>query len=469
MGMKFETPDEEILDSLGSRSFLRFWSYSNIFRDQGKTTVNGDGKELCDFVVVFGNTVLLFSDKRIEYPDAENDTVAWKRWHRKAITASARQLKGAARWLTNYPSRVYIDKACTKPLPISIQTNLNIHKIVVTHGAEPLLGNQHGEESFSFVNDDPGLYEVNQRDLHGGDFYHVFTGESLAFVLGEINTLVDFLEYLTKRRSVFDSGNKLRISKESDFVHGFYKASSPMATMPLIEEFAEQSDVPVVVRLPGISNLLNDPIYKQRKRDDVVSFVWDHLIEHLSMHVAGRTTIASTTSGIEEDEEMLRTMANTSRLERRTMSQAVFEMWCKVQPNSRGSRFYFNQRSSVCYVFLFCFPNDGSCDSEEQYRQLRQDLLTDYMQIYGHENPEYLTIMGLAFSSRTDDNIELAQFHRTIDNGGVDFAMFDNIELDTDHVHALERVKLELIERGLFTEERTPKYEHHQLFERATK
>ena len=117
MGMKFETPDEEILDSLGSRSFLRFWSYSNIFRDQGKTTVNGDGKELCDFVVVFGNTVLLFSDKRIEYPDAENDTVAWKRWHRKAITASARQLKGAARWLTNYPSRVYICLLYTSPSP----------------------------------------------------------------------------------------------------------------------------------------------------------------------------------------------------------------------------------------------------------------------------------------------------------------------------------------------------------------
>ncbi|MEP6888591.1 MAG: hypothetical protein ABI945_09770, partial [Nitrospirales bacterium] len=40
-------------------------------------TSNG-GKELCDLLVIFGNHVILFSDKCCEYPLHSDPNIAWK-------------------------------------------------------------------------------------------------------------------------------------------------------------------------------------------------------------------------------------------------------------------------------------------------------------------------------------------------------------------------------------------------------
>jgi hypothetical protein len=48
------TESERYLSRLCHHSFLSMWSYPGIFRDQGKIGGKGDGKELCDLLVVFG-------------------------------------------------------------------------------------------------------------------------------------------------------------------------------------------------------------------------------------------------------------------------------------------------------------------------------------------------------------------------------------------------------------------------------
>jgi hypothetical protein len=55
------TEDETFLHNLASRSFLRFWSWPNLFRNQGNQG-GRQGKEICDLIVIFGNDILLFSD-----------------------------------------------------------------------------------------------------------------------------------------------------------------------------------------------------------------------------------------------------------------------------------------------------------------------------------------------------------------------------------------------------------------------
>ena len=53
------TDSERLLTRLAKKAFLSLWSYSNVFTDEGRTAGKGDGKELCDLLVVFGNDVLL--------------------------------------------------------------------------------------------------------------------------------------------------------------------------------------------------------------------------------------------------------------------------------------------------------------------------------------------------------------------------------------------------------------------------
>src|SRR5438477_13146594 len=49
------TAAERYLAELCRRSFLSLWSYPAVFRDQGHRGGNGDGKEVCDLLVVFEN------------------------------------------------------------------------------------------------------------------------------------------------------------------------------------------------------------------------------------------------------------------------------------------------------------------------------------------------------------------------------------------------------------------------------
>ena len=50
---------ERILSTLGEKVFLKLWSYPNTFYRQGK--------ELVDLLVICGEHVILFSDKKIKF------------------------------------------------------------------------------------------------------------------------------------------------------------------------------------------------------------------------------------------------------------------------------------------------------------------------------------------------------------------------------------------------------------------
>lgn len=43
------------------------------------------GKEFCDVMVVFGNDVIIMSDKLINYNIEIDEKIAWNRWYKSAI------------------------------------------------------------------------------------------------------------------------------------------------------------------------------------------------------------------------------------------------------------------------------------------------------------------------------------------------------------------------------------------------
>src|SRR2546425_314419 len=111
------TPAERYLQRLCEQSFLALWSYPSVFRDQ-KMSGKGDGKEICDLLVVFGDDVLIFSDKSCAFPDSGNIRLDWSRWFRRAIVGAAKQGWGAERWIREHPTRLFLDRACTRRFPL---------------------------------------------------------------------------------------------------------------------------------------------------------------------------------------------------------------------------------------------------------------------------------------------------------------------------------------------------------------
>ena len=87
------TPTERYLARLAERSFLNLWSYPNPYRDQGQRGV-GDGKELCDLLVVCGRDIIIFSEKNIGWPSSPDVKTAWRRWAKRALLDATRQARG---------------------------------------------------------------------------------------------------------------------------------------------------------------------------------------------------------------------------------------------------------------------------------------------------------------------------------------------------------------------------------------
>jgi hypothetical protein len=130
------TASERYLAKLADRSFLNLWSYPNVFIDK-RVRGKGDGKELCDLLVICGEHVLIFSDKTVEWPVGDDVNLSWRRWYRRAIEKSADQIRGAARWMAQFPDRIFLDRACTTPLPLRLPPldRRKVHGIVVANGA----------------------------------------------------------------------------------------------------------------------------------------------------------------------------------------------------------------------------------------------------------------------------------------------------------------------------------------------
>ena len=78
------TDSERALTRLARKAFLSLWSYPNVYSDEGRSRGTGDGKELVDLLVVFGDNVLLFSDKHCKYQTDTDVKVAWPRWYKRA-------------------------------------------------------------------------------------------------------------------------------------------------------------------------------------------------------------------------------------------------------------------------------------------------------------------------------------------------------------------------------------------------
>ena len=86
---------ERLLMRLCRRSFLSLWAHANLHTAQDMRDGKGSGKEFADVLVVFGDDVIIFSDKHVEFQHSKQLELAWSRWFKRAIADSARQLYGA--------------------------------------------------------------------------------------------------------------------------------------------------------------------------------------------------------------------------------------------------------------------------------------------------------------------------------------------------------------------------------------
>ncbi len=449
------TDEEVFLNNLGANSFLRFWSWPSLFRDQGDSSKDGDGKEICDLTIVFGSDVILFSDKKIDFSTTKDVGVAWSRWSRRAIGNSVKQIKGARRWFEQYPERIFVDKQCNHKIPINIpdKNDIRFHNVVVCHGIEDILSSFNNEASFMFDNSIRGDSHWDKDkatpfcigQIFEGDFVHIFNESTIELVLREFSTTKDFTHYLSQREELLSSEKHIRALSESDIIQLYYEnfdeETGGRSIWP--KELLEADSA--VIDMGGIQRLFENPSFLAKKQEDRISYFWDDLIERFSFHVLTGTAEHTNWDHPIEAEPSIRFLASTSRFERRILANAFKDFYEKAIPGQRGTRLCLDPANKE-NAYVFCLvPRHHSFSSDEEYREVRRGMIQDYCAINKYLNRGVNSVFGIACKTRDDAQGLTPEFF----NEGQDFVFLPGDDWEENDYKEAEKIHNEYVSHGL--------------------
>jgi hypothetical protein len=379
------TPSERYLARLCERSFLSPWSFPNVFRRPGQ--------ELCDLLVVFGNDVVIFSDKSCAFKETGNVRLDWDRWYQRAITRSEAQVHGAERWLTEYPSRVFVDPGCTQPLPIALPPPESrcIHLIVVALGARDACKRFYGGGSGSLrLTTSKGLDLFAAGYVHPGrNYVHILDDVTLDIIMSELDTTPDFCRYLTKKVDFICSVDVAIAAGEEELLAVYLREVNDAGE----HDFVVPPTANLVCYEEGFwADRLQHPRYLAKKREDEVSYVWDELIEHFAND-------PGFWDGDEETrlvrEQALRIMASLDRVTRRAVARGYLEV--RRRKPSPGRMVFkggvFEKRQDIGLLFLVLAKPEYS--SGEEYRRVRHNLLDAYAGAMKREYRDLTQVIGI--------------------------------------------------------------------------
>lgn len=380
------TASERYLAKLAQKAFLHFWSYPNPYTDENH------GSELCDFMVVFGDDILLFSDKHCKFQDFEPTTIniAWKRWYKSAIYRSAKQLNGAASFIERYPNRIYLDSACKRSLPISLPSvdKQRIHLIAVTRGsaeAATKFYNTKGKNSSSSLILRTKINEFDNNNLpfmvdfwplKNKRFIHILDELTLDILLNELDTASDFIKYLQKKEKYLSrDGFKFVICGEEDLLALYIMNNFSFPSCP------DSNNVIVHDETPWITYSRSNK-YNFLKNSNKISYIWDNLIEHQTSHIHKGTAPVMHKSNhypsdINAHENMLRAMAEENRSARTHLARQFNDILNRDLTKDRLTKtIVLPNRRNRAYV-LMILKRDKTM-SEADYRNSRKESLIGY-------------------------------------------------------------------------------------------
>lgn len=437
------TESERYLQDLCDRTFLSLWSHANVFRDQRIRGSRTDGKEICDLLVVFDNNIIMFSDKYCEFPDSGDLSRDWARWYRRAIIDSAKQLRGAERWIRQFPTRIYSDRACTQRFPIPLPNPLDtrFYRVVVAHGAAArciqelggsgsLMIDHHGRAATSTYDADaiPDPFTIGKVGL-GSDIVHVFDDTTIDIVLTKLDTISDFVSYLDKKERLLGSGVSILAAGEEDLL-AYY-----------LQHLNEEGEHDFTFRSSYNAIFLEEGFWGEFQRSehrreqiaaDRISYLWDTLIELVTEDLNSTSLAHPIVADREAEEIVLRFLARESRFRRRMLARGLADLMEMADPKiDRYARTMMPAWPTEPYYLFMTLRKPEEVDRDD-YREVRMGMLQDYCKSARLRFPSARDIIGIATEHRDNG------FH------SFDVIYLDDTDISLDEQHEIKKRAVDL-------------------------
>jgi hypothetical protein len=403
------TPTEKLLSNLCENTFLKFWSYTNPYKN--------DREELCDLIAVFEEHIFIFfvrQSKKFDNPDIDI-SVAWKRWKRTVIDQQIRALKGAEKYIrTGQP--IFLDAKCESRLPIAVPRNAKIHKFVVAYGVEEALKKFSSDDYLGSLaisyqehteSSDERLFCV---ELEKNDPVHILDGHNVEIVLRELDTVYDFNAFINEKEKTINTCDSLLYFGEHDLLAQYFLNYDEGQNKHFINSGNPNSSIDGFWK-----DFIESEPYKRKKEADRISYFWDELIQQVYQDALDGTLLNKVDLG--KGRDPVYEMAKEPRFVRRLLSEEIrkevrgfpetdHELLPKV-------KFMSSLEEGKGYVFLqLKCPQTG--DFENDYRPLRQKMLEVACGVIRNRFPHLNTVIGIG------------QYATKFSNGNSrDFALLD--------------------------------------------
>ncbi len=360
---------EKILAKYCEQTFLNLWSYPNVQYQQKDKII-----ELCDLLIVFGETAIIISDKNIPFNDNKGLEIGWDRWYRKAITDSIKQINTAENRILRNPDKIIIDK--NQKFPFELSSIRKIHRVVVANGVKESCKNHFNSNLGSLCIDstrseESSIFSVKYKNFD--KFVHIFDEESFEIMINELDTINDVLQYLEKKEKLL-AEKQIMCTGEEELLAKYLINMNESGE----HDFNLEASPDVILFIPegDWEELIKNPKYIDKKIIDKISYSWDDLISKSGKHLLDGTNINPFKQSFSDIEIIYRKMAEHTRFERRCIMQPIARGITQVNWNKGLSRYlniFYAENKMRLYVFLFLDkPNDFS---EGDYLEARRNML----------------------------------------------------------------------------------------------
>lgn len=388
---------ERQLSKLLNDTFFSLWSYIGPYSDEGAAK-NKQGKEICDALVVFGNKILIFSDKEIKFNQDKDTLVAWKRWYKKSVSDSVRQLYAAEDWIKKNPDRIFLDNFCKTPFPLNLQNqNFEFHLIAITKNtlepAKKYFDQFAKGSSGTFLN----FYPLEEKQIlempftlcdinPNKTFVHIFDELSINLLMQELRTINDFANYLKVKEKLIRKLNLQHASEED--ILGYYLDDKEFLLGRKEFAYPRCTDDEFLGIQEGYWNsfiLSNN--YNLHKNLNNMGDYWVDLSSRFSDSVVSAKVGEGEQLPLEKHEIALRSLASEKNATRAYLAQSFLEKFDKVPLDRRSARVVqSNGNKSHFYIFLFLpFVNS---ESTVKYIERRGVMAWQYAIVTKYRNSE---------------------------------------------------------------------------------
>ena len=415
------TDAERDLAKMADKSFLNLWSYASPYRDKkagGQTT----GKELCDLLVVCAPHIIIFSEKTIGWQANKDSGVAWPRWFKAAVWESVKQIRGAERWIKEFPDRIFLDRECTTRLPLALPPadERIIHRVVVAQGVSAAVRAHFGEGSGSLLIK-PAIVGEQHFKTHNygndiepfaiGDvdpnepFVHVLDETALDIVMRELDTISDFTAYLQKKEAFIRSGRLKTAAGEENLLAYYAVYANDKGDHDFIPPSggAWPEGATLDIGDTEYAKLVADPQYTAKKRADEQSYVWDRLIEVFTKPLLDGTSIVPEgfAFDLQKSELGVRYMALETRFQRRTHAAAIVGAWERGKKIQKFFRMMLDEGDSThaetaFFMLTFNYESWMETYGYDDYRMKRASMAAVYARTILMERLRLKRVVGIS-------------------------------------------------------------------------